>query len=195
MNISYGKKGSFIKRFTDILISVLTIIITSPILLIVAAAIKLESRGPVFFKHERTGYNGQKFLMYKFRGMVQNALEIGPELTQVNDPRVTKVGRILRRTSIDEIPQVINVLKGEMSIVGPRPEIISITSKYSDEQRKIFEFIPGITGYSQVNGRQKLTPDQRVKMEVEYYTKANLLTDLIILLKTFEAIATNHGNV
>lgn len=190
-----GKKGSFIKRFTDITISILTIIITSPVLIIAAIAIKLESKGPVLFKHERTGYNGEKFLMYKFRGMVHNALEIGPELTQVNDPRITRVGKILRRTSIDEIPQVINVLKGEMSIVGPRPEIISITSQYNKDQRKIFEFIPGITGYSQVNGRQKLTPEQRVKMEVEYYTKANVFTDFIILLKTFEAIATNHGNV
>lgn len=189
------KKITTIKRITDIVISVLTIIITLPILIIVAVAIKLESKGPVLFKHERTGYNGEKFLMYKFRGMVHNALEIGPELTQVNDPRITKVGKILRRTSIDEIPQVINVLKGEMSIIGPRPEIISITSKYNEEQRKIFEFIPGITGYSQVNGRQRLTPEQRVKMEVEYYTKANLLTDFVILLKTFEAIATNHGNI
>jgi lipopolysaccharide/colanic/teichoic acid biosynthesis glycosyltransferase len=190
-----GKKGSFIKRFTDILISILTIIITSPILAIAAVAIKLESKGPILFKHERTGYHGEKFLMYKFRGMVHNALELGPELTQVNDPRVTKVGKILRRTSIDEIPQVINVLKGEMSIVGPRPEIISITSKYNEEQRKIFKFIPGITGYSQVNGRQKLTPEQRVEMEVDYYSKANVFTDFLILLKTFEAIATNHGNV
>lgn len=190
-----GKKGSFIKRFTDILISILTIFITSPVLILAAIAIKLESRGPVLFKHERTGYNGQKFLMYKFRGMVKNALELGPELTQVNDPRITKVGKILRRTSIDEIPQVINVLKGEMSIVGPRPEITSITSKYTEEQRKIFEFVPGITGYSQINGRQRLTPEQRVKMEVDYYTKANVFTDFIVLLKTFEAIATNHGNL
>ena len=91
-----GKKGSFIKRFTDILISVLTIIITSPILIIAAIAIKLESRGPILFKHERAGYNGKTFLMYKFRGMVENALELGPELTQVNDPRITKVGKVLR---------------------------------------------------------------------------------------------------
>lgn len=190
-----GKKGSFIKRFTDILISIILIIVTLPILIIVAIAIKLDSKGPILFKHERTGYNGQKFLMYKFRGMVHNALEIGPELTQENDPRITRVGKILRRTSIDEIPQVINVLKGEMSIIGPRPEITSITDKYTEEQRKIFEFVPGITGYSQVNGRQKLTPEQRVKMEVEYYSRANLFTDILILFKTFEAIATNHGNV
>lgn len=189
------KKRIIIKRSIDILISIITIIITFPILVIVAVAIKLESNGPILFKHERTGYNGQKFLMYKFRGMVHNALEIGPELTQVNDPRITKVGKILRRTSIDEIPQVINVFKGEMSIVGPRPEITSITSKYNEEQRKIFEFVPGLTGYSQVNGRQKLTPEQRVKMEVNYYSNANLFTDFIILLKTFEAIATNHGNI
>jgi undecaprenyl phosphate N,N'-diacetylbacillosamine 1-phosphate transferase len=189
------EKRIIIKRFIDILISIVTIVITSPVLIIVAFAIKLESNGPVLFKHERTGYNGQKFLMYKFRGMVNDALKIGPELTQVNDPRITKVGKILRRTSIDEIPQVINVLKGEMSIVGPRPEITSITSKYNEEQKKIFEFIPGITGYSQVNGRQKLAWEQRVKMEVDYYSRANLLTDFLILLKTFEAIATNHGNV
>lgn len=189
------KKRITIKRTIDILISIITIIITFPFLVIVAIAIKLESKGPILFKHERTGYNGQKFYMYKFRGMVHNALEIGPELTQVNDPRITKVGKILRRTSIDEIPQVINVFKGEMSIIGPRPEITSITSKYNEEQRKIFEFMPGITGYSQVNGRQKLTPEQRVKMEVNYYSNANLFTDFIILLKTFEAIATNHGNI
>lgn len=189
------RKGRHVKRILDIVISILTVIITAPILLLAAIAIKIESKGPILFKHERTGYNGKKFLMYKFRGMVNNALEIGPELTQVNDPRITKVGKILRRTSIDEIPQVINVLKGEMSIIGPRPEITSITDKYTPEQQRIFTFMPGITGYSQVNGRQQLTPEQRVKMEVEYYSNANLTTDLIILLKTFEAIATNHGNI
>ncbi|MCG6913218.1 sugar transferase, partial [bacterium BMS3Abin03] len=155
-----GKPGSFIKRFTDIIFSILILIITFPILLISALAIKLDSKGPVFFIQERTGLNGKPFRMYKLRGMVENALEIGPQLTQMNDPRITRVGKFLRRTSIDEIPQVFNVIKGEMSLIGPRPEIIPITTTFNQEQTKVFNFKPGITGYSQVNGRQMLTPDE-----------------------------------
>jgi lipopolysaccharide/colanic/teichoic acid biosynthesis glycosyltransferase len=189
-----GKQGSYIKRLTDIVFSIFGLIITLPFLIFAALAIKIESDGPVIFIHERTGYLGKKFRMFKFRGMVKNALEVGPELTQVNDPRVTKVGKILRRTSIDEIPQIFNVLKGEMSIVGPRPEIPSITDRYSEKQREIFNFIPGITGYSQVNGRQALSPEQRVQMEIDYYKNASFWTDLIVVLKTFKAVATNHGN-
>lgn len=190
-----GKQGSFIKRFTDILISILTLILFSPILLISMIAVKLDSKGPVFFLHERTGLNGKPFKMIKFRGMVDNALAVGPELTQPNDPRITRVGKILRRTSIDEIPQVINVLKGEMSIIGPRPEIISITSKYNDYQKKVFEFKPGITGISQVSGRQMLTPDERTKMEIDYYTKETFWSDLKIFIKTIVVILTNEGNI
>lgn len=190
-----GKQGSFIKRFTDILISILTLIIFSPILLIAMIAIKLDSKGPVFFLHERTGLNGKLFKMIKFRGMVDNALAVGPELTQPNDPRITRVGKILRRTSIDEIPQVINVLKDEMSIIGPRPEIISITSKYNDFQKKVFAFKPGITGISQVSGRQMLTPDERTKMEIEYYSNESFWNDIKIFLRTFIVIITNEGNL
>ncbi|HRP93629.1 MAG TPA: sugar transferase, partial [Ignavibacteriaceae bacterium] len=152
-----GKQGSFIKRFTDIVISIISLIITSPIFLISAILIKLKSKGPVFFLHERTGFNGKPFKMFKFRGMIDNALRFGPGITQKDDPRITKVGKFLRRTSIDELPQFINVLRGEMSIVGPRPEIISITSKYSNAHKEVFKFMPGITGYSQVNGRQLLS--------------------------------------
>jgi len=133
--------------------------------------------------------------MIKLRGMVKNASEIGPPLTQVNDPRVTRVGKFLRRTSIDEIPQVINVLKGEMSLIGPRPEIVSITETYTEEQRKVFKFKPGITGYSQVNGRQTLTPEKRIKMEVEYYSKANFWSDLKITFSTFKVVLNNEGNI
>jgi len=131
-----GKQGSFIKRFTDLVFSIIILIISLPILLIAAIAIKLDSEGPVFFVQERTGLGGKSFKMIKLRGMVHNALQIGPQLTQVNDPRITRVGKFLRRTSIDEIPQAINVLKGEMSLVGPRPEIVSITKLYNDEQKK-----------------------------------------------------------
>ena len=190
-----GKQGSFLKRFTDIIISILSLIITSPIFLLSAIFIKLESKGPVFFLHERTGFNGVPFKMMKFRGMINNALNYGPGITQVNDPRITKVGKFLRRTSIDELPQFINVLKGEMSIIGPRPEIISITSKYSEYQKKVFEFKPGITGISQISGRQMLTPEQRTEMEINYYHNENFLIDLKILFKTFFVVISNEGNI
>lgn len=190
-----GKQGSFLKRFTDILFSIIVLLLSLPLFLIVMIAIKLDSKGPVFFIHERTGYKGKPFKMVKFRGMIDNALAYGPELTQENDPRITRVGKILRRTSFDEVPQFINVLKGEMSIIGPRPEIISITNTYNEYQRKVFDYKPGITGISQINGRQKLTPDQRTKMEIDYYEKENFWSDLKILFKTISVVLTNEGNI
>jgi lipopolysaccharide/colanic/teichoic acid biosynthesis glycosyltransferase len=190
-----GKQGSFIKRFTDILISIISLVITLPIFIISAVAIKLESKGPVFFIQKRAGLNGRAFNMIKFRGMIDNALNYGPELTQQNDPRVTKVGRFLRRTSIDELPQFINVLKGEMSVIGPRPEILSITSKYSNENREVFKYMPGITGYSQINGRQMLTPEQRTKMEIDYYNNETFWGDFKIMFKTFFVVISNEGNI
>ncbi|MGB5895773.1 MAG: sugar transferase [Ignavibacteriaceae bacterium] len=190
-----GKHDSFIKRFTDITISILLLIISLPIIIIAVIAIKLDSKGPVFFVQDRTGLDGKPFKMIKFRGMVNNAMEIGPELTQRDDLRITKVGKILRRTSIDEIPQIFNILKGDMSLVGPRPEITSITSKYNEEQKEVFEFKPGITGYSQINGRQLLSPDKRVKMEIEYYSKANFWSDFLIAASTLKVILSNEGNL
>lgn len=190
-----GQQGSFVKRFSDFIISFISLIIISPIFLLVAIAIKLESKGPVFFLHERTGLHGRTFKMIKFRGMIDNALKYGPGITQVNDPRITKVGKFLRRTSIDELPQLINVLKGEMSIIGPRPEIVSITQNYPEEYKRVFEFLPGITGFSQVNGRQMLTPEQRTLMEIDYYSNETFWGDLKILLKTIPVIISNKGNI
>ncbi len=190
-----GREGSFIKRLSDIIISLLILLITSPVLLIAIVAIKIESPGPAIFVQIRAGKNGRPFKMYKLRGMVQNALEIGPNLTQINDPRLTKTGKFFRRLSIDEIPQFLNVLLGTMSIVGPRPEILDITNNYTEEQKKVFQFTPGITGFSQINGRQMLTPQQRTQMEVEYYQRATFASDFLILLKTPCIILTNEGNI
>jgi undecaprenyl phosphate N,N'-diacetylbacillosamine 1-phosphate transferase len=190
-----GKQGSLIKRVTDIIFSFILLIISSPIFLISAILIKLESKGPVFFLHERTGLNGKPFNMIKFRGMIDNALSFGPGITQINDPRITKVGKFLRRTSIDELPQLINVLRGEMSIIGPRPEIISITSQYTEAQKRVFDFVPGITGISQINGRQTLTPEQRTQMELDYYSNETFIEDLKIFFSTFSVIITNEGNI
>ena len=189
-----GKQGSLIKRLTDIIISIFVLFITSPILIISALAIKLESKGPSLFIQERTGLSGKNFRMFKFRGMIDNALSFGPELTQIDDPRITKEGKFLRRTSIDEIPNFINVLLGEMSIIGPRPEIVSITSGYSGEQKKVFQFKPGITGYSQINGRQMLSPEKRVRMEIEYYENENFIRDISLLFQTIKVVITNKGN-
>ena len=190
-----GKQGSFIKRLTDIIFSILLLVVSLPVLLISIIAIKLESKGPAFFIQDRSGLNGVSFRMIKLRGMVVDALKVGPQITQENDKRITRVGKILRRTSIDEIPQVINVLKGEMSLIGPRPEITSITSNFTDDQRKVFEYKPGITGYSQINGRQKLSPEQRVNMELEYYSKANFKSDFKIALSTLKVVIKNTGNI
>jgi len=190
-----GKQGSIIKRLTDLLFSLTILIITLPVLIIIAIAIKVDSNGPVFFIQEIAGYKGRSFKIIKFRGMVNNAMEIGPELTQKDDPRITRIGKLLRRTSIDEIPQVINVLKGEMSIVGPRPEIISITNQYTDKQKLIFNYKPGITGFSQIHGRQLLTPEERIAMELDYYKKAGFWSNLFVALKTITVIITNKGNL
>src|ERR1035437_7550418 len=189
-----GKQGSLIKRLTDIIISIFVLFITSPILIISALAIKLESKGPALFIQERTGLSGKNFKMFKFRGMIDNALSFGPELTQINDPRITKVGKFLRRTSFDEIPNFINVLMGDMSLVGPRPEIVSITQKYNNGQREIFQFKPGITGYSQTNGRQMLSPEERVRMEIEYYKNESFWRDFALVLKTIKVVITNQDN-
>jgi len=190
-----GREGSFIKRFSDIVISFFVLLLSSPFLLIAMLAIRLETPGSAIFIQLRTGKNGKPFKMFKLRGMVQNALEIGPNLTQVNDPRLTKTGKIFRRLSLDELPQFFNVLNGTMSIVGPRPEILDITQTYSEEQKKVFQFKPGITGFSQINGRQLLTPEERIRMEVNYYNRATFFSDLLVILKTPFVILTNEGNI
>ncbi|MCK6603980.1 MAG: sugar transferase [Ignavibacteriaceae bacterium] len=171
------------------------LIVSFPVLLICMIAIKLESKGSALYFQTRTGYKGNNFKLVKLRVMVENADKIGPVLTQENDPRVTKVGKFLRRISIDEMPQTINVLKGEMSIIGPRPEVTSITAGYTPEQKKIFNFKPGLTGIAQVNGRQLIPYEEKLKMEIEYYEKANFWSDIKILLKTPLVVITNKGNL
>ena len=190
-----GSEGSFIKRFSDIVLSFFVLILSSPILLVAIVAIRIETSGPAIFIQLRAGKGGKPFKMFKLRGMVKNALDIGPNLTQINDPRLTKTGKLFRRLSIDELPQFFNVLNGTMSIVGPRPEILDITETYTEEQREVFRFKPGITGFSQINGRQLLSPEERTRMEVNYYNKASFFSDLLIILKTPLIILSNEGNI
>ena len=186
----------FSKRTLDIICSTLGLIILSPVLLIVAILIKLESKGPVIFSQKRVGLNGDEFKMYKFRSMVQNAEELkeklskqnemsGPMFKMKDDPRVTKVGKFIRKTSIDEIPQLINVLKGEMSLVGPRPSLPKEVSKFEPWMLDRLSVKPGLTCYWQVSGRNNIDFIEWMKLDLQYVEDRNFLLDLKLIFKTF----------
>ncbi|WP_342470255.1 sugar transferase [Ureibacillus sp. FSL K6-3587] len=184
------KINLIIKRLIDFFGSLLGLIILSPILIIIAILIKATSKGPVFFKQERLGKNGKVFKIIKFRTMVVNAEKIGSGLflKSENDNRITKIGKFLRATSLDELPQLINVLLGQMSLVGPRPPVPYHPYKYEDYnefQRKRFLMKPGMTGLAQVKVRNSVSWDERIRYDVEYIEKFNILFDFSILFKTF----------
>lgn len=183
------------KRALDIVASTLGLIILSPILLVVAILIKLESKGPAIFSQKRIGLNKKEFKMYKFRSMVQNAEELkeklakenemsGPMFKMKNDPRVTKVGRFIRKTSIDELPQLINVLKGEMSLVGPRPSLPKEVSKFEPWMLKRLSVKPGLTCYWQVSGRNNIDFEDWMKLDLQYVNDRSFWLDLKLILKT-----------
>lgn len=184
------------KRGIDFLLSLLGLVILSPILLIVALIIKLDSRGPVIFKQERVGLKGKKFYMYKFRSMVVNAEELkdklqkqnemsGPMFKMKKDPRITRVGRFIRKTSIDELPQLFNVLKGEMSLVGPRPSLPKEVMKFESWMLKRLDVKPGLTCYWQVSGRSSIGFEEWMKLDCEYVKDRSTLVDLKLIFKTF----------
>lgn len=178
-----------LKRIMDLLASIFGIIILSPILIIISLAIKFTSKGPVFFKQERLGKNGEVFKIIKFRTMINKAEEVGTGIkTFAGDPRITKVGNVLRKTSLDELPQLFNVVYGNMSIVGPRPPVPYHPREYKDypkHQVQRFEVKPGITGYAQVRGRNLLTWDERIEYDVEYVLERNIFLDIKIIILTF----------
>lgn len=186
-----------IKRLMDIVLSFTGLILLSPILLITAVAIKLESPGPVIFQQERLGLNGKVFKIYKFRSMCVGA-EKGGVYEKKGDARVTKVGKIIRKTSIDELPQFINILKGEMSLIGPRPALTYhpwTYDKYTDEQKRMFHVRPGVTGWAQVNGRKEVEWPRRIELNVEYVDKMSLMFDLMIFFKTVFKVVAMKDNV
>ncbi|NPA90603.1 MAG: exopolysaccharide biosynthesis polyprenyl glycosylphosphotransferase [Chloroflexi bacterium] len=193
-----------LKRAMDIVGALLLLLITWPIMLITAIAIKLDSPGPILFKQTRIGENGRPFTIYKFRSMVHNADELLPQILDIehlevpaykfkNDPRRTRVGKFIRRWSIDELPQIFNVLKGDMSLVGPRPEIAWLVERYTPEERERLALKPGITGPVQVNGRGDLSFQERLEIEVDYIRNYSLKRDLWILLKTLPAVIKGDG--
>ena len=187
----------FLKRFFDIFFSVIGIIILFPLMLVIAAAIKLDSKGPVIYKQDRLGKNGRIFKIYKFRTMIENAEKMGSGLfTFENDPRITKVGKFLRKTSLDELPQLFNVLKGDMSFVGPRPPVPFYPKKweeYTVYEKKRFSVRPGITGWAQVNGRNEIDWSERIKLDVWYVDNWSLILDLKIILKSIKVVLKKEG--
>lgn len=186
------KKYYYVKCVIDFISALLGLIVLSPVILIIAVCIKLESKGPVFFLQERLGRNGQVFKIYKFRTMIDGAIDIGSGLhTYKGDPRITKVGNILRSTSLDELPQLINILIGEMSIIGPRPPVPYYPRKYdeySNEQKKRFLVRPGISGLAQVVLRNSCPWDERIEFDIEYVKRMSFSFDFYLFLKTIYTV-------
>ena len=182
------------KRALDVLMSSLALLLLCPVLLAAAAAIALETGRPILFRQTRLGLGGREFRMYKFRSMVIDAAAQGPYYTSAADPRVTRVGRWLRRTSIDELPQLFNVLQGDMSVVGPRPDVPAQRALYSDaDWAQRCSVRPGITGLSQALLRSDATPAQRLALDLRYTREHDLLLDLRIMGLTL-ARATGRGS-
>lgn len=188
----------FFKRFFDIAASLAAIVVLSPLMLVTAVAVKLDSKGPVIFKQERLGLKGKVFNIYKFRSMCCGAEHMGTgQYSFAGDMRVTKVGKFIRATSIDELPQLVNVLKGEMSFIGPRPPLTYHPwdiSEYTPEQMKMFDVRPGITGWAQINGRKDVEWHKRIELNCWYVDNQSLLLDIKILLVTVLKVLKNEDN-
>lgn len=188
----------WIKRLIDIVLSVIALIVLAVPMLVVAVIVKLDSPGPAIFKQERLGLNGKIFRMYKFRSMCLNAEHTGEGVySGKGDTRVTKVGRILRATSIDELPQFVNILRGDMSFIGPRPPLTYHPwpyEEYTPEQKRMFEVRPGVTGWAQVNGRKGVEWHDRIRMNVWYVDHVSFWLDIKILFVTVAKVLSNADN-
>ena len=195
----------FIKRFADIVCSAIAIVLLSPFFIIISIAIKATSKGPVIFVHKRVGKNGKKIGIYKFRSMVMNAEELIEKFTPEqkeefkknfklkNDPRITKIGKFLRKTSLDELPQLFNILKGDLSIVGPRPIVEVETEIYGEYKNMLLSVKPGLTGFWAANGRSDISYKRRRAMEIYYVKNRSLLFDMKIIFKTVISVFKGEG--
>lgn len=198
----------FIKRCIDIILSLLGLIILSPVFLLIAILIKKEDHGNVFYKHKRIGHMNKDIYIYKFRSMT-NKYKTFDEFYQTlsdeqkqewdenfkleNDPRITKIGKFIRKTSLDELPQIINILKGDMSIIGPRPVVNDEIEKYGNPKAKFLSVKPGLTGYWAANGRSATTYEDRIKLELYYIDHCSLLLDIKIFFKTILSVLKKEG--
>ena len=181
-------------RALDLVVASLALAVSAPLVAGAALMIKLESRGPVFYRQRRVGLDGAPFELWKLRTMVPGAETMGAGIYVLEgDPRITRTGRLLRRFSLDELPNLVNVLRGEMAIVGPRPTVQEQVDRYTDRQRRRLEVKPGITGWAQVNGRASLPWPERIELDVWYVEHRSLRLDLRILGRTARMLATGHG--
>ena len=183
------------KRAADVLLSMLALVLLAPVMLAVSVAIAMESGRPVVLRQIRLGLGGREFGMYKFRSMVKNAAQIGPYQTAANDPRITRVGRVLRRTSLDELPQLFNVLKGEMSLIGPRPDVPAQRALYSEaDWAQRCSVRPGITGLAQALLRSDATEKERLALDLRYAREHDLWLDLQIMGWTLGRLSGRGSN-
>lgn len=194
-----------IKRVIDVILASVALILLSPLFAIIAIAIKIDSKGPVFFANKRIGKNGKIIKLYKFRSMVINAEELIKSFTPeqmreykenyklTNDPRITKVGKFLRKTSLDELPQLINIINGDLSIIGPRPVVADELEKYGVNKDKFLSVTPGLTGYWAANGRSNTTYEQRMEMELYYIDNLSLKMDIKVFFKTILSVLKKEG--
>lgn len=178
-----------IKKLLDLILALILVILLSPLMIIIAIMIKIDSKGPVIFKQIRSGKNNKNFTLYKFRSMIYNNNLYD---TSVED-QVTKIGRILRKTSLDELPQLFNILKGEMSFIGPRPWILDYAKYFTKHQMRRLEVLPGITGLAQCSGRNNLGIIERIDIDVEYVENMSLFLDIYIVLKTIKSVLKKEG--
>jgi lipopolysaccharide/colanic/teichoic acid biosynthesis glycosyltransferase len=193
------------KRLLDIVVSLAAFIAILPVFIITTIAIWIENPGPILYAQTRVGRNGKHFRFFKFRSMIVNADKMKEQLSSMNessggvifkikkDPRITKVGRIIRKLSIDELPQLFNVLKGDMSLVGPRPPLPQEVAEYTLEERKRLHVIPGITCLWQVSGRSDIPFDEQVKLDMQYIQSSSILNDIVLLFRTVPAVLTGKG--
>jgi len=205
-NLLVDAQGPRLRRAVDVMATGLGLLCLLPLLLCAAAAIKLTSKGPLFFGQERIGQGGRRFTMWKFRTMVVNADSLKDELVKqhrdavdgvrfkmVSDPRITSVGRVLRKFSIDELPQLFNVLKGDMTLIGPRPPVWREVALYDNRALRRLEVKPGLTCLWQVRGRSNLSFEEQVALDIEYIDRVRPVEELKILLETIPAVVTGRG--
>jgi lipopolysaccharide/colanic/teichoic acid biosynthesis glycosyltransferase len=183
-----------VKRALDLAIAAVALVVTGPAMVVIAIAIRLEGRGPALLRQSRVGLDGEDFDLFKFRTMVVDAHTIGAGwLVAERDPRITRVGHVLRKWSLDELPQVFNVLRGDMSIVGPRPTLRYQVEQYPPAQRRRLEVLPGITGWAQIQGRNSLRWQERIELDVWYVDHRSLRLDLVILARTLPMLLKGDG--
>lgn len=199
LDTSLCKESAFYNiysRILDIFLSVIGLVIGLPLIVIFGILIKLEDKGPIIYKQERVGKYGKLFNVYKLRSMRMDAEKYGAQWAQVNDPRVLKVGKFIRKTRIDEIPQLFNILKGDMSIIGPRPERPIFTMEFNEEIDGFVNRLlvkPGLTGWAQVNGGYEMTPEEKLEWDLDYIKKRNVFMDIKIIFRTVKVVLTGEG--